>query len=204
MKPFTSKEVWVTLVTLASIVTLSLYNFGLALRRARDAQRIADINAVSNALNKFLADFGFFPYAEDGKIVACKSDNFDELVVEVKQADKLKPDAYLTLLKPCDWGKSEFRDLLDASYPAYLTTLPQDPQFSKGSSYIYLSNGTRYQLYASLEGEDGEDQYNQGVVSRQLDCGTRVCNFGKALGETPLDKTIEEYENELLLQKNKS
>jgi hypothetical protein len=47
-----------------------------------------------------------------------------------------------------------------------------------------------------LEGEE-EAEYRQDLVEYGLMCGERVCNFGKSSGSTPLDKSIQEYENEL-------
>lgn len=75
--------------------------------------------------------------------------------------------------------------------------LPKDPSTPAGYSYLYITDGKFFQLYASLEGQKDESQYNAVIASLNLKCGNYICNFGKASGNTPLDKTIEEYENEL-------
>ncbi len=88
----------------------------------------------------------------------------------------------------------------NSAFPASLselTSAPKDPGTKKGYSYLYISNGKHYQIFASLEGAGDEDQYNPIVVARNLKCGDYVCNFGRASGNTPLDITLEEYENKL-------
>lgn len=90
------------------------------------------------------------------------------------------------------------------SFPLALSDLPinpipTDPLLKNGDKYLYFSNGKRFQLYASLELTD-QDEYDEKVASRNLLCGTRVCNFGRAYGDTPLDISIEEYENKLLYE----
>ena len=74
--------------------------------------------------------------------------------------------------------------------------LPRDPDWKKGLVYVYISNGRRFQILASLEGRD-EDEYSPRIEERNIKCGLKLCNFGRAYGKTPLDKSIEEYENEI-------
>ncbi len=199
MKFFTKNELIGVLVILAFITIASLFNFRVAIRRARDTQRREDLGTIYNALNKYHRDFGFFPLASvDGRMKACKPGNYDEKVAEFSTDAEFDLGGYLDFLLPCGWGKDSLGDLSDDSYPAYLTTIPGDPKQDKGISYHYLSNGKRYQIYAYLEGEETEVGYSGGVRDRQLSCGVEVCNFGRAFGETPLEKDIEEYENELL------
>ncbi|MBI3443670.1 hypothetical protein HY008_03285 [Candidatus Woesebacteria bacterium] len=76
------------------------------------------------------------------------------------------------------------------------SSLPHEPNEREGAKYLYLTNRRRFQVYASLEGAD-EAEYDARIVARDLNCGTRICNFGLASGQTPLEKSIEEYENEI-------
>ena len=93
------------------------------------------------------------------------------------------------------------RDVTDEAYAPYLINLPQDPQANGGITYLYLSNTKRFQLYTYLEGKESEDGYSPGMVGRNLECGKNyICSFGKSFGETPLDKSIEKYE-QILLEK---
>jgi len=71
MKSFTRSEIYGVGIILLVIASLTAFNLQVSLRRSRDSQRKADINAISDALGKYQADFGFFPPStEDGKILA--------------------------------------------------------------------------------------------------------------------------------------
>jgi hypothetical protein len=191
MKKFTKSEVRAVGVILLGIFVLSFFNFRVSLRRARDSQRKSDIGSIYEALNNYFQDFGQFPLSSaDGKIIACKGPE-----------TKLDPLTGVVInLVPCGWGQDALRDVMDLEYPEYLKALPADIHAKKGATYLYLSTGSRYQLYAALEGKT-EAEYDVKIVARNLKCGLRICNFGKASGNTPLDKSIEEYENELAKQK---
>ncbi len=172
MKFFTKKETIGIFLILLAIGLACFSNLTVSLRRARDVQRKNDLGSLTDALNKYNNDFEVFPLSsKDGKIIACKDGS-------------------------CEWGKDGLYDLTDENASPYLKILPADPQTDKGLIYVYFSNGKRYQIYASLEGSD-EDEYSQAIIKRNISCGTRICNFGRSYGETPLEKSIEEYENEL-------
>lgn len=160
------------------IGALAYGNFQTAERRRRDQSRKAQVAHVANMLEKYVEDFGSYPLASrEGQIVACGEDS----------------DA----LEACRWGWDPLADVSDPSYPPYIEQLPADPQHGKGVRYMYFSVGTRFQIYASLEGGADEDEYDPSIEVLGIMCGTRACNFGKANGRTPLDKTIKEYETEL-------
>jgi hypothetical protein len=177
---FTKNEAIGVGIILAVIFIISAFNMRISLRRARDAQRKDDLSTLVNTLEAYKIQYGLFPAASgDGKIVACVGPDTREVVVGGQKE--------IVNLASCDWGKNGFYSL---------KTMPIDPQSKAGVSYYYLSNGHRYQVYASLEGKD-EDEFSPAVEKRNLPCGSRICNMGKTTGDTPLDKSIEEYENEL-------
>lgn len=189
MKFFTKEEALAVSLILLVIGTVSFFNFRVSLRRSRDLQRKSDIGAISDALIKYREDFGFLPLSSsDGKILAC------EPVTKEGQAIKFSP---------CEWGKNKIADLTDPTYPPYISSLPIDPSSRQGVSYLYLSDGNFYQLFSALEGKD-DSEFNPKIEARRLMCGVKVCNFGKAYGKTPLDKSLEEYENELSIEKSKN
>ena len=199
MKFFSKNEVVGVSVILSIIVVASLYNFRLALRRARDAERRSDLGSISNALSRYNDDFGFFPPGSpDGKIKACKGETFEEKIREISRKDPFYMNKFFEALEPCRWGIDGLRDLSDESYPPYLKVIPGDPKANEGIVYSYLSNTKRFQIFAYLEGEEKEEGYSRAIVERQILCGVKICNFGKVYGETPLDKSLEEYENELM------
>jgi len=88
------------------------------------------------------------------------------------------------------------RDISDLSYPPYQKTLHVDPKNSDGIKYVYKSNIKRFQLYAYLESETDVEK-KDAIANLNIECGIKICNYGKATGKTPLDKSLQEYENEL-------
>lgn len=184
-----SKDTRIVLVILLAIVAATLINLRVSFRKARDAQRKADIRSIYDALMKYQHEFGFFPASsEDGRIMACGG-RLDEKGFPV--------------FDPCQWYEDALQDVFDPSYPAYLKVIPGDPRQGQGRSYYYLSNSKHFQIYASLE-SDSEDEYEPAVVNRNLPCGQYICNVGRSDGKTPLDKSLQEYENELLELESKN
>lgn len=173
MRFFTKGELFAVLGILTVIISISLYNFRISIRRARDAQRKSDLGVIGNSLNLYNEDNGGYPLGTArGEILACEP--------TVKEGAGV-------LYSPCVWGKDSFSE----SSP-----LPLDPRTGQGRHYVYISNGKRFQLLASLEGPD-EAEYNPKIVNRNISCGLYLCNFGVGSGNTPLEKSIEEYENEI-------
>lgn len=180
------------LVILAVIIAFSCPNFIVSVRRARDAQRKADVGSIYSALNEFQSDFGSFPLSKGGKIAFCSPVVKKEAVELSNKGSSISDFDYSV----CEWGKDSISDLSDPSFLPYLKIIPQDPYYSKGRGYYYFSNGNRYQIYGSLESK-AEDEYDEAIIKRNLPCGNAICNFGKAYSNTPLDISIEEYENEI-------
>lgn len=203
MRPFSKREL--IGVTLIFLIVFAVTYSGLlqAVRRARDSQRKADLGNVSNALGKYYEDFGFYPPSKNGKIIACKGENFEEIKLKLEEKGSFDSNIYFSGLRECEWGKDSLRDVLDDSFAPYLPVLPQDPKAKEGYSYYYISNTRHFQLYSFLEGGEKEVGYSDGIASRNLYCGKGICSFGKANGETPLDVSLEDYE-EILEEKRKS
>lgn len=169
---FTLPELLTVVIVLLAIGAISLFNFQVSQLKARDAQRKADIGAVTEALKRYNKDFGFFPAGQDGKVVACGT-----------------PEQLLS----CEWGEDKLVDLTDSSYPPYLAKFPVDPQSKKGLAYIYLSNGADFQLFAHLEGRKDTER-SQEVEAREIYCGSAICNFGlDSRGLLPV-KDLKEYD----------
>jgi hypothetical protein len=179
---FSKNELRGTVVILLVLFAVIGLNLRVSLRKARDAQRRSDVSSISDGVKAFQADFGFFPKSFEGKIVAC----------EGELDSKGDP-----VFKPCEWLYDSLRDNFDSSYPAYIEHIPTDPHHNSGARYYYVSNGSRFQIYGTYE-SDTEPEYDEGVVGRNLNCGNRVCNFGKAYADTPVDISIEQYESELI------
>lgn len=204
MFKLTKSELISILLALLFISFITTVNLFKAQRRARDAQRKVDLGIISNALNEFQADYGFFPKSsDDGRVIVCKNDKFPEVKQKLTAAKELDFDILYEGLNPCVWGKDAFNDLFSENEKPYMTTFPSDPKTSAGINYFYISNGNRYQLYTYLEGGKEEVGYDKKIVDRSLNCGSGfVCSYGKSYGETPLYRSIEDYERELLLMQS--
>lgn len=92
-----------------------------------------------------------------------------------------------TVYFPCEWGKD----------------FAADPQADKGITFKYFSNGTYYQILGYLEVTDGGSEYQKDIYDRQIKCGSKICNTGRASFRTPLDVSIDEYQNKLDMESKK-
>jgi len=200
MFKFTKSELLSIFIALFFIFSITSFNMVKAQRRARDAQRKVDLGIISNALNEFQSDYGFFPKStDDGRIIACKNSKFPEIKEKLSAAGELDFDILYEGLEACTWGVQPFTDLFADTEKPYMTTLPSDPGTRDGMRYFYISNGNRYQLYTYLEGQVEEVGFDRTIVGRRLMCGIKeICSYGKSYGSTPLDISIEQYEEELL------
>lgn len=190
MKPFSKSEIIGISVIFLILLAISVPNFVTSLRRARDQVRKDDMGALVHALDAYFADFGIFPpSAPDGRIMACK-----------KPGDVVTKDKNGRLVVnfiPCDWGRDAIADVTQDNGKVYMPLLPRDPDYKKGPSYRYISDGSRYQIYVSLEGRD-DDEYDPKIIARNLVCGNVICNAGRAYGSTPTDVSLEEFEARML------
>ncbi|MFC1625468.1 hypothetical protein ACFL1Q_00295 [Patescibacteria group bacterium] len=193
MKLFSKKEFKAILIIFVFLILVCIPGFRESLMLSRDLQRKNDFWDIYSALSAYHEDFGVYPLSQDSKILACKKPDTEVINDPIK--------GYIVDYIPCEWGGGSITNVLDESKTPYIKDLPADPQADKGLYYVYLSNGTRYQLYASLESSK-QDEFSLEIKNLNINCGKRVCNFGRSPGKTPLDKSIEEYENELN-EKNK-
>lgn len=191
MKFFTKEEIKKVGIILVILLGVSFVNFSGSIRKARDAQRNSDLTYLREKLEEFQSEVGYFPPASrDGKIMACMKEG----TVVNMEFKRLENPA------PCLWGEDSLVNFFSATPKTIMERIPVDPQNDDDVSYIYKSSGSRFQIYASLEGKN-EAEFNAKINDLKLKCGSRNCNFGKAFSDTPLDKTIEEYERQLLLTK---
>lgn len=182
---FSKQELMAVTAILTVIGIATSANLSVALRRERDSQRKSDLWAIYDGLVSYQTATASFPQSFEGKIVACFG-GVDELGI---------PQAVA-----CDWHRDALKNIFTGD--VYMENLPTDPHHNEGARYYYISNGRYFQIYAALEGSD-EDEYNESIVARNIMCGNRVCNFGRGFMQTPLDKSIEEYENELRIKNQK-
>lgn len=175
---FTKHESIAVSFILLVIISATSLNLLVSLRRSRDNQRKSDIRAIQEALSKYQNDFAIIPLADNSKIAACEGYLDQESIYHYSA---------------CQWGEDSLKDLTDASYAPYLEKIPRDPHYNKGVEYRFESNGRRFQIFTALEGED-EPEYDEEVIARNLKCGSKICNFGLGLSDTPVNITLDEYE----------
>lgn len=186
MKLFSKEELVALLVIFLILIGVSWPNFSLSLRRSRDQIRRDDIGNVQGAIDAYYADYGIFPFSsDDGKIIACKDEN-DNGEIKYDINGNVQID-----MVPCDWGQDTWKNLTPGIDKTYLKVIPGDPDSDKGIEYKYFSDGSRYQLFASMEGID-EPGYDNKLELSNFECGKRACNLGRA-HNVPLYITIEEY-----------
>ncbi len=190
---FKKEEKLIVFYVFLFVAVLSLMNFRIALRKARDYQRKYDINRIIDALEIYREEFAFYPpSSENGKIIACKKQGATEDQLLEADSSISFEEKLLSIFRECEWGEDPLRDVTDPDYPSYLELLPIDPKAQKGTDYLYISNVSYFQLYGALEGKS-EPEYKEGIEKRGLECGSQICNFGKTLEGVPLDKSLEEF-----------
>ena len=183
MKPFIKSEKISIGIIFAVLIAISIPNFVISLRRARDQVRRDDMGALVNALGRYQTNLHNFPMAaSDGRIESC-----------LKPGDKpvQNEKGFWTFdAIPCDWGKESFKN--PVTNEIYMDLFPREPDYQKGATYLYFSDGDRYHIYASMEGLD-EPEIDQRVISLGLKCGTKICNVARSYG-VPDNMSIEEYD----------
>lgn len=189
IKKFTKTEVISLLVIFLILIGISIPNFMVSLRRARDQVRKDDMGALEHGLGDYFADFRSFPLSSnDGKIVACKNPG-DQVTLD-------KTGRLVVNLIPCEWGRDAIVDLTPGSNKEYIHILPREPNYLKGATYQYFSDGQRFQIFVSLEGKD-EPEYDPKIIARNIICGNVICNAGRSYG-CSIYKTLQECELETI------
>ncbi len=174
------KETLWTAIILAIISSLVFVNLKAAIRRGRDFQRKEDLGNIQKIIDNFQSQFGTIPAADsEGFIYACNPTTDSKGV---------------TVFEKCPWGE----------IIATGERMPVDPQNDDKVRYFYISNSKRYQIFASLESGE-EVEYDRQVLARNISCGSRICNMGRASEKLPVHISIEEYEKVLQnLEKDKN
>ena len=190
MKPFSKSEIISLAVIFFVLIAVSIPNFAISLRRARDQERRDEMGALVTSLDAYVSDIKSLPLSSvDGRIMDCLKPG-DKPVKNSKGFWVVNPI-------PCEWGKDALIDLITGK--VYLAILPRDPDYQKGAAYLYFSDGDRYQIYAAMEGMD-EAEVDPKIVALGLKCGTKICNVGRSYG-VPTNISIEEYDK-LLINRN--
>lgn len=171
-KGFTLVELLVVMAIVGLISTLAISSFRSSQIKGRDVQRKSNLRETANALEAYFSDYGRYPAASNGLIVAC-----------------LPPSGTIPI--PCTWGVGDFTD---SKATVYIKRVPKDP-VSGARQYVYRVStlGDKYQLYAALENTD-DNAYDTGISGLGLNCGasstTYICNYAVASGSTTTTETL--------------
>lgn len=122
---FTLIELLVVVVVVGILATLSVWAYGDALKKSRDAKRMSDLTFIQNALEKYYYDKNIYPVASS------------PLMLGTPNAACLGADN--------GFGSSPCAN-------AYLEGVPSDP-LSPKSNYIYSVQNGAYVVEAMLEGK---------------------------------------------------
>ena len=185
LKRFSKSEIISLALIFIILIGVSLPNFIVSLRRARDQVRRDDLGALVHSLDEYYAELGAFPPSSpDGKIMDC-----------LKPGDSPYQDKkgrWIFSPISCEWGKDAFMNLISGK--AYMTILPREPHWEEGASYRYISDGERYQLFAAMEGKN-EAEVDPKILAKNLSCGNKICSVGRSYA-CDIPKTIEQCNDE--------
>lgn len=149
---FTLVELLVVIAILGILVTIGLVSFRSSQARGRDTQRKSDIKQVASALELYYSDYGRYPDADNGRILACPT----------------------TSSTPCIWGDEEKHFSDDKTL--YMKVIPTDPDSDNTYVYRVVSvDGVAnmgFQIFALLE-----NTQDQSLISTGYSCGPSNCNF---------------------------
>lgn len=161
MKFFSKNEIQSISLILVILFGVIFLNMSVSLRKGRDSIRKNDISAIEKALDTYYQKYRIYPLSsENGEIIGCFN---EEAILDKKTGYPVN-----TLI--CKWGESNFESN---------NLIPRDPKYKNGSSYLYISNGKKFEFYISLEGKD-EAEYTPLIVSKNLHCGNKICNYGRS------------------------
>jgi prepilin-type N-terminal cleavage/methylation domain-containing protein len=176
---FTLIELLVAMAIIAILAAISLGSYQNTQRKARDAQRKADLKHLSNALEAYFNDKGHYPLDDAaGNLVGCG---------ELGEAG-------------CTWG-GEFSKGTAPTKTIYMVKLPQDPTRYR---YFYdaSDDGISYQIYARLENSKdpvlakGEGGTVLFYSNTSCSATGEKCNYGISSTNVPVESTEHQLGSE--------
>ncbi|MBU2051904.1 prepilin-type N-terminal cleavage/methylation domain-containing protein [Patescibacteria group bacterium] len=166
---FTLVELLVVITIIGILASIGLGTFTSSQMKSRDARRKTQLKQMADAYEAYYNDKGQYP-ADDsgGNFLACGDG----------------------AVEACVWGSSAMSNTTTGT--VYMVKLPQDPTL--GLSYYYDAGTpvagliTNFQLYARLENTNDQavakNAQNNPLVFENLNCGTKLCNFGVSSSNT--------------------
>lgn len=173
---FTLMEIMIVIAIIGILATMIIGAFLASQKKGRDVRRKGDLAQLTKALDMYNSDQGSYPPAGVGGVIhGCGT--LDTTVNPPLPS------------KDCLWGQA-WTLIVNGNTVTYEIQLPSDTQ--SGRQYYYASDGTYYQLYASLENtDDMQIPTNPATKALQTYTGTicvgsvaNSCNYGIASTNT--------------------
>lgn len=146
-------EMLVAVGIMLILTGIGFSNYIFSIAKSHDARRKSDLATIAKAIQAFANDFGSYPLASSGKLIACDYNN--------------------TGLIACNWGQS-MAAFINNRAVSYLGELPADPDSGQNYYYVAGADGNSFSLYAALENNQ-DPSYRTGLTQV---CGSGVtCNY---------------------------
>ncbi len=152
-KGFTLMEMIIVVGIILILTGIGFSNYIFSIAKSRDTRRKSDLATISKAIQAFANDFGSYPLASSGQMIACDYNNQG--------------------LIACDWGQP-MAAFINNRTVTYLGETPADPDGDQNYYYEASADGGSFSLFAALE-NDQDPSYRTDLTQA---CGTGVtCNY---------------------------
>ncbi|MFH1601377.1 MAG: prepilin-type N-terminal cleavage/methylation domain-containing protein [Candidatus Shapirobacteria bacterium] len=136
-KGFTLVELLVVMAIMAILASIAFGQYRNSQKKARDAQRKADLDNIARALEMYYSDHGSYPLNYEGLISVDGETGVG-------------------------WTESFQADVGDDQTVVYMKRLPKDPQTDY--SYCYFGDSDSFTLYAKLENDNDSNYCASGYT----------------------------------------
>lgn len=150
---FTLMEMIIVVAIMLILTGIGFSNYIFSIAKSHDARRKSDLATIAKAIQAFANDFGSYPLAASGKLIACDYNN--------------------TGLIACVWGQP-MAAFINNKVVSYLGELPADPDGDQNYYYEAGADGNSFSLYAALE-NDQDPSYRTSLT--QACGGGVICNY---------------------------
>lgn len=176
-KGFTLVELLIVIAVIAILATTAILVLNPAeiLKKARDTQRIGDLDAISGSLNLLLANGGSLTTTGATCVYyKAAADTVMSANCGGRNSGKTSTSNAIRLADGTGWVNSNLT-------AQGLQNLPIDPLTATGadSKYAYVSDGTNYELSAVLESSanDSRESSDGGNSATSYEVGSGISSF---------------------------
>lgn len=164
-KGFTLMELLIVISLIMILSSVGVGTYLSATTKSKDTQRKNDLNQIAKAVESFYNDVNRYPLSKPGE---------DYLHCYVKSGSTVTDS---------DCIGDRLYAIVD-NLNTYYIDIPEDPEPSQ--KYVYISDGTVFELYAALENSGDND------LLRDVDGNLIVDPWGVSCGSVPCNYKITE------------